>query len=168
MRRDGLARQVVLGVDDARRAAGGSREGLQLVAPLRRFRLVDRAEVLGVGAVHLHALVAALFHQALGFAQLRVLRNALVHVTLHARQHRFRERIGVVSRARYALDRMAADTVEQLPLLLVGAGHARHPLAVRELRGEIVGLAQAEIAYQRLVAELHALVVVEHVARGAH
>src|SRR5258708_8150798 len=78
MRRDGLARQVVLGVDDARRAAGGSREGLQLVAPLRRFRLVDRAEVLGGGAVHLHALVAALFHLALGFAQLRGLRITLV------------------------------------------------------------------------------------------
>src|SRR5256885_16795651 len=101
-------------------------------------------------------------HQAVGLPELRMLRNALVDVALHARQHGLGERIGVEARARYALERMAADAVEQLSFLLIGARRARHPFAVGELRREIVGLAQGEIARQRLVAELHALALVEH------
>src|SRR5439155_20204202 len=50
----------------------------------------------------LHALVAALLHQPLGLAQLRMLGNALVHVALHARQDGVGKRVGVVGRARDA------------------------------------------------------------------
>src|SRR5260221_1585363 len=113
---------------------------LQLIGPLLRWAAVDRGEILGSRAVYLDALVAALLHQPLGFAQLRMLRNALVDVALHARQDRLREGVGVVPRAHHALERMAADAVQEQPLLLVVAGDARHPFAVGELRGEVGGL----------------------------
>ena len=145
VRRDRLARQVVFGVDDARRAARGARKRLELVAPLLRGAAVDRGEILGGGAVHLDALIAALLHQPLGFAQLRMLRNALVHVALHARQDRFRKGVGVVRGARHALERVAADAIQEQAFLLVGAGHARHPFAVGELRGEVRSLPQLEV-----------------------
>ena len=167
VRRDRLARQVVFGVDHARRAAARARERLQLVAPLLRGAAVDRGEVLGGRAVHLHALVAALLHQALGFAQLRMLRNALVHVALHARQDRLREGVGVVPRAHDALERVAADAVEEQPLLLVGAGDARHPFAVGELRGEIGGPLELEVERSGLRRDVHGARPIEVVANGA-
>src|SRR5207253_10883927 len=68
VRRDGFARQVVLGVDDARGAPAWTWKRLQLITPFGRLRQVDGAEILGGRAVDLHALVAALLHQALGFA----------------------------------------------------------------------------------------------------
>src|SRR5215467_11650120 len=145
VRRDRLARQVVLGVDDARRAAGGARVRLERVAPLRRGAAVDRREVLGGRAVDLDALVAALLHQPLGAAQLRVLRDALVDVALHPREHGLHEGVGVVAGPRDALERVAADAVEEQSLLRVAAREARHPLAVRELRGEVGRLLELQV-----------------------
>src|SRR5579862_9535594 len=74
-----------------------------------------------------------------------MLRDALVHVALHARKDHFHEGVRVVRRARDALERVATDAVEQLPLLRVRARHARHPLAVGELRGEVLRPAEPEV-----------------------
>ena len=57
----------------------------------------------------------------------------------------------LVGRARHALERMAADAAQHRVLLLIGAGEARQPFAVRHLCGEILGLAQLEIQFCRLL-----------------
>ena len=48
-------------------------------------------------------------------------------------------------RAHDALQRVAADAIEQLRLLILGAGDAHHPLGVGELAGEIPGLLQLDV-----------------------
>ena len=151
VRLDGLAPEVILGDDDAGGAALGTRQRLELVLPLRAGAQVDAAEEVGGAAVDLNPLVAALLHAPLTLAQLRVRRDALVHVALHARQRDIDEFVGGVGGARDALDRVAADAAQHGVLLLVGAREAREPFAVRHLRGEIFGLAQLEVEVRRLL-----------------
>ena len=152
MRLDGLAPEIVFGDDDAGGAALGTRQRLELVFPLRRGTQIDAGEEIGGAAIDLNALVAALLHPPFAFAQLRVRRDALVHVALHARQRDFDEFVGGVGRACDALDRMAADAAEHRVLLLIGAREARQPFAVRHLRGEVLGLTQLEIEVGRLLS----------------
>jgi len=151
MRRDRLARQIVFGIDDASGRAARARQRLEFEIPLRMRTQVYAGQEFGVGAVNLDALIAALLHQAFGFAQLRVLRNALVHIALHARQDDVHELVGAEFRAQRAFQRVAADAIEQLTLLPIGAGHAGEPFGVRHLRRQIFGFAQSEIGRRRLV-----------------
>ena len=72
-------------------------------------------------------------------------RYALVHITLHTRQHLGQKGIRIIFRPHDALERVATDAIEQLTFLLIGTGDACQPFAVRQLRGEIFGLTQLEI-----------------------
>ena len=168
VRRDGFAREVILGVDHARGAALGTRQHLQVERPLRLAAAeIDGAEKFGDVAEDLDALIAALLHQPRAAPHLRVLRDALVHVALHARQRDFHQRLGVVRRAHEALERVAADAAQQQSLLLVGAGDAVHPLAVRHLRGEVLGLLERQIVGGGPRPDLDRLRIVEVVADRA-
>ena len=169
MRRDGLARQAVFRIDDPRRPAGRARKGLERIGPRRTGAEIDGAEIVRERAVDLDALVTALLHQTLGAAQLRMRRYALVHVALHARQDLREKGIGVIFRAHDALERVAAHAVEQLALLLIGAGNARQPFAIGQLRGEVCGLAQLEIQRRGfLLRDFDGVVMVQLVADRAH
>ena len=96
-------------------------------------------------------------------------RYALVHITLHTRQHLGQEGIRIIFRPHDALERVATDAIEQLTFLLVGTGNACQPFAVRQLRGEIFGLTQLEIDCCRLLfCDLDCLVGVEVIADRAH
>jgi hypothetical protein len=113
--------------------------------------LIDAGEEIGHRAVDLHALVAALLHQSFAAAKLRMRGNALVHVTLHARQRDVDEIVRRMVRAHHPFESVAADAAQQRVLLLVAAGEARQPFPVGELRGKIFGLAQLEILLRRLL-----------------
>src|SRR6266550_3292211 len=54
---------------------------------------------------------------------------------------------------RDSFERMAAEATQHRVLLLVGAGKARQPFAVRELGGEIFGLAQFEVELRALLRD---------------
>ena len=169
MRRDRLARQTVFRIDDPRRPTARARKRLERIAPRRTGAEIDGAEIVRERAVDLDALVAALLHQALGAAQLRMRRYALVHVALHARQDLREKGIGVIFRAHDALERVAAHAIEQLALLLIGAGNARQPFAIGQLRGEVCGLAQLEIQRRSfLLRDFDGVVIFQLVADRAH
>ena len=144
MRRDGFARQVVFGVDDPRCPSARPRHGLECVAP-GACALIDRAQEVRGCPIDLHALIVAFLHQPLGATQLRMRRHALIHVALHARHDLRQKIIRRVFRAGDALERMAADAIEELAFLRVGARDAGKPFAVRELCGKVFGLAQAQL-----------------------
>src|SRR5205807_466622 len=55
------------------------------------------------------------------------------------------EVVGAVARLHDAFESMAAEAAQQAAFLLIGPWDAGNPLAVRELRGEVLGLAQLEI-----------------------
>ncbi len=96
-------------------------------------------------------------------------RYALVHVSLHARQDLREKGIGVIFRTHDALERVAAHAVEQLALLLIGAGNARQPFAIGQLRGEVCGLAQLEVQRRGfLLRDFDGVVIVQLVADRAH
>ena len=151
MRLDRLARQIVFGIDDARRRAGRARQGLQFEIPFRPGAEVDAGEIFGRAPVDPHPLIAPLFHQALGAPQLRMRRNALVHIALHARQDHGQEFVGAVLRIQRPRQRVTADAIEQLPLLGVGARHAGEPFCISKLRGNILDLAQRKVGRRGLV-----------------
>ena len=169
MRLDGLARQIIFGDDHAGAAAFRARQRLERVVPLRARAQIDAAEKVGHAAIDLHALVPALFHPALAAPKLRGGRNALVHVALHARQRDVDEIVGLVGRARHPLERVAAHAAQHRVLLLVGAGEACKPFRVRELGGEILGLAQLQVVFRRLLrGHVHAGRPVEIVSDRAN
>src|SRR5260370_39244580 len=96
-------------------------------------------------------------------------RYALVHVALHARQDLREKGIGVVFRAHDALERVAAYAVEQLALLLIGAGKSRQLFAIGQLRGEVCGLAQLEVQCRGfLLRDFDGVVMVQLVADRAN
>ena len=169
MRRDFLARQIVFGVDHPRRPAFWARIGHQRILPFFGGREIDGAEILRHRAKNLDAVLALFLHQPLGRAQLRMDRQALLHIALHARQDLGEEAVGVVFRAHDALDPVAADAVEQLPLLRVGTGNAGEPFAVRQLRGEVGRLAEFYVDGRGLLlGDLDGLRCVELIADRAH
>src|SRR5207247_8602431 len=75
---------------------------------------------------------------------LRLDRLAYGAVAPHAADH-VRPFVGIVRRARDALQRVAAYAVEQLRLLVLGAGETHHPLGVAELAGEVLRLLQLDV-----------------------
>src|SRR5436305_10875035 len=91
----------------------------------------DRAQVIRRGAIDLDTIFTPLFHQALGGPRLRVDRQALLHIALHARQDLREKTPGVIFRAYDTFQRVAADAVEQLILLPIAAWDACEPLAIR-------------------------------------
>jgi hypothetical protein len=130
VRLDQPARQVVLGDDDARGAAGRARQGLERIAPSLVLAQIDGGEVVGN---RLHA--GTLPERAPGVADqpLRMLRRAARVVLRHALEH-LHELLGVVWRLHDAIEVVAADAVEQRFLLLVGAGEACEPFGIGDLR----------------------------------
>src|SRR5262245_8473812 len=112
VRRNRLTRQTEFCVDHPRRAPGRTCKCLESGIPLRTTTEIDRAEKLRRRAVDLDALIAALLHEALGAAQLRMGRYALVYITLHARQHLAQKGIHVVFRADDAFERVTPDAIE--------------------------------------------------------
>jgi hypothetical protein len=75
---------------------------------------------------------------------LRVLRRAARIVASHPLKH-LQELVGVVPGIHNGHVGMAAVAGKQKLLLLVGAGHARQPLGVGELPGEIAGRTQSKV-----------------------
>ena len=55
------------------------------------------------------------------------------------------EAVGVVGRLHDALERVAADAVEQELLLLLGAGHAVQPFGIGEMRRQAAQLLELEV-----------------------
>jgi hypothetical protein len=95
-------------------------------------------------------------------------RQALLHVALHPRQDLGEETFGVVFRAHDAFDPVAADTIEQLSLLLIATGDTCHPLAIRQLRSEILGLAERQVQNGGLlIGNLHRLRWIEFITDRA-
>ena len=84
VRLDGRARQVPLGDDDAGRAPGRARQGLERELPGVALVQIDGGEVFGALAESALARIAALFEQALGQSPLRVQWRRLVGVAGHA------------------------------------------------------------------------------------
>src|SRR5450631_1366738 len=59
--------------------------------------------------------------------------------------------------------------IEQLALLLIGAGNARQPFAIGQLRGEVCGLVQLEVQRRGfLLRDFDGVVMVQFVADRAH
>jgi hypothetical protein len=151
-------RQIVFGDDDARRFPLGARDRLQWIRPMGSGAEIDRSEILG------GRLRARLLHRSFTFparahvgpdgihgstatgirAQLRTRHRAALRVPSHALDDRHELARGVTG-ANDRLERVALRAVEQPVLHLVGAGPAREPLAVRELRGKVLRLAQVQI-----------------------
>ncbi len=141
MRLDLPLRQVVFGDDHARRLAGQPRQGFQLPIPLIALAQVDVGEPFR-DRLHVAAAVADALEVAVEF--LRPLRCAAGIITGHAVDDRL-ETVGVVLRAHNAFQRVAADAIEQVLLVLLLARHADDPFGIGQLGGEVFGLAQLEV-----------------------
>src|SRR5580704_9073122 len=113
-------------------------------------RPVGRAQVYGGEILgHLAVLLGRAGARAVQH-RLRLDRLAHRAIAHHAADHD-RPLIGVMGRAHDALERVAADAVEQRRLLLLRAGHAHHPFGVGELVGEIVRLLELDVGVGRLL-----------------
>ena len=141
MRLDLPLRQVVFGDDHARRLAGQPRQGLQLPIPLVALAQVDVGEPFR-DRLHVAAAVADALEVAVEF--LRPLRRAAGIIAGHAVDDRL-ETVGVVLRAHDAFQRVAADAIEQVLLVLLLARHADDPFGIGQLGGEVFGLGQLEV-----------------------
>src|SRR5437016_14275220 len=130
---------VVLGDDGARVAALGARQRLQFVRPTVDRAQVDGREIVGELPILLGRSRASPVQHGLGLDRL-----AYGAVAQHAADH-LRPLVGIVRRAHDALQRVAADAIEQPRLLLFGTGDAHHPLGVGELAGEILRLLQLDV-----------------------
>src|SRR5262249_43456677 len=141
VRLDQRVGEVVLGDDHASRPAGETRLGLERKRPGLLLAQVYRREPFrGLPAVAAALDVA----RRLAREALRLERRAAGIVSGHALED-LHEAVGVVARLHDALYRVAAVAVEQEALLLVGARHARHPLGVGELRGEVLRFPELDV-----------------------
>ena len=65
--------------------------------------------------------------------------------------HDIGELVGIVGRAHDALQRVAADAIKKLRLLIVGARRAHHPLGIDELGRKIAGFLELEVGRGRIL-----------------
>ena len=137
MRRDFLARQVVFGIDHAGRPAASAAARFSAHISIARGAEIDRAEILRDGAIDLDAVFAAVLPSG---ARPGAIADGSAGSAAHSpacAAGSGSETVGVVFRAHDALDPVAADAIEQLSLLRIGAGDAFEPFDVRQLGGEV-------------------------------
>ena len=144
VRLDDRPRKVVFRDDDLRVFPLGSRECLERIRPCRAGAQIDRAEEFGHPLPGLPERLAARLEQPSGRSFLHVQRKTRICIRRHPLQH-FHHLSRVVLGFDDAFERVADDTREQRGLLIVGARHARQPLRIRELGGEVFRLVQGEI-----------------------
>ena len=145
VRLDHGARKVVLRDDDLSVLPLGSRERLERIRPGRGGAQIDRAEELREPLLRLPQCLSAGRHQPAGRSFLHVQRKTRIRIRRHPLQHGH-EFSRIVSGFDDAFERVADDAREQAGLLIVGTGHAHQPLRVRELGGQILRVAQGQIA----------------------
>src|SRR5258708_7243681 len=164
VRLDQRIRQVVLGDDYPGRPARKPRLSLERESPRLLLAQIDAGEPFrGLPAV---AAALDVANRSAGEA-LRLQRRAAGVIAGHALEN-LHEAVGVVRRLHDALDGVAAVAVEQEPLLLVGARHARHPFGIGQVRGEIFHLPELEVgAGHAPGGDLRRLGAVAFVAGGA-
>ena len=162
-----LPRQIVLGDDYASGAALGARVGLELV--FLGFRVgeahVDHELRRGLGDRGIDA--RALAARATGRQQLRLRRRRAGIVAAHAVEHLDPFVHGVLC-GEHPLQRVAAGAAGEELLVAIGAGQARHPFGVGELKLDITGAVEREIGLGVAAAgNLDRLRPAEDVADGA-
>src|SRR6185503_10530553 len=164
VRLDERAWQVVLGEDHAGGLALEPRLGLQGEGPGLLLAQVDAGEPF----CSLPAAAAALDVARRGAGEpLRLERSAAGIVAGHALED-LHEALRVVRRLHDPLERVATIAVEQEPLLLVRARHARHPFGVGELRGQVARLLEPDVGLGLPIRRnVRSPGCVELVARGA-
>ena len=141
VRLPGLVRQVVLGIDDLRRLPRRPRRRLERIAPLRSGAQIERRQVLGLPAPRRAALFGGL--RTGSDARRRQFLDLQRERQLRIRRHPLDDGdhpVRVVVRPDDPLHRVTVRAAADRSLLRVGAGKAREPVGVRQLRGEVFGL----------------------------
>ena len=149
MRLPRALRQIVFGVDHVRRIAFRTGQRLERISPLGSAAQVESAQVLGLTPPCLPLTLGG--HRSAADAGRR---RALRHQRKRQRRiagHPLDDRdefVGVVTRPRHELQRMAVRAAADRRLLIVGAGKARKPLGVGQLRREVARPAQLQIGHR--------------------
>src|SRR5258706_170479 len=162
VRSDRLARQVVLGDEDAGRTTRRSRQRPELIRPSPALAQIDGRKIGGQLAQRLFVVFA------LDRPLLHALHRAVVRVARHALEYD-QHSIGVVSGSRDALERVTTHAFDERAFLLDAARHAHQPFSVGKLGGEIPCLAQLDFELRLgLRGDIHRRRAVQFVSDGPY
>ena len=138
-----FARQIVFGDDDAGGPALRTRQALEVIFGRFGIAAAETGEIFrrGLGGV---AGDDRPFAARTRQQRLRMGRRRARRIARHAQEHLL-ELGRAVGRRQHTLQGVAADALRQEGLLFVLARHADEPFAARQLRGQILDLAELEI-----------------------